>query len=42
VVAYARKTGGRTAEELTRRAELPITWDNQQRELGIGLGNPSN
>jgi len=31
-----------TAEELTRRAELPITWDNQQRELGIGFGNPSN
>jgi hypothetical protein len=22
-----------TAEELTRRSALPITWDNQQREL---------
>jgi site-specific DNA recombinase len=31
-----------TTEELTRRAELSITWDNQQRELGIGFGNPSN
>jgi hypothetical protein len=31
-----------TAEELTRRSALPITWDNQQRELGIGFGNPSN
>jgi hypothetical protein len=31
-----------TAEELTRRAELPITWDDQQRELGIGFGTPSN
>jgi len=31
-----------TAEELTRCSALPITWDNQQRELGIGFGNPSN
>ena len=30
-----------TAEVLTRRAELPIIWDNQQRELGIGCGNLS-
>ncbi len=31
-----------TTAELTRRAALPIIWDNQQRELGIGFGNPSN
>ena len=30
------------AEKLTRRAKLPITLDNQQRELGTGFGSSSN